>query len=248
MKTDAETPKKSVSKQVLEAIENMIRNGEISPGQYLPPERELATKLNVGRPAVREALKALEIIGVAEITQGKGTKINVPSVDNVFQPLVSSAYITQSDLINFTEARAVLEPKCACIAATRAKADQVQKLFKSLAKMRNSLDDPEAYNEADLLFHKTVVQATNNPVLVKIYETLAGFVWQLYQETKRLPDLTVGVAFHEALYKAVYNRDAAEAERQMQLHIDNTREKFMEFSGYSKLEDVDIQLPVDRKE
>jgi GntR family transcriptional repressor for pyruvate dehydrogenase complex len=232
---DTEMPKKSVSKQVLEAIENMIRNGEILQGQYLPPERELAARLNVGRPAVREALKALEIIGVAEITQGKGTKINVPSVDNVFQPLVSSAYITQSDLINFTEARAVLEPKCAYIAATRAKADQLQILFNSLTKMRNSLNDPETYNAGDLLFHKTIVQATNNPVLVKIYEALARFVWQLYQETKKLPDLTVGVGFHEELYKAIYNRNAVEAERQMQLHIENTREKFMEFSGYSQL-------------
>jgi GntR family transcriptional repressor for pyruvate dehydrogenase complex len=235
MKMDTKMPKKSVSKQVLEAIENIIRNGEILPGQYLPPERELAARLKVGRPAIREALKALEIIGVAEITQGKGTKIKIPSVDNVFQPLVSSAYITHSDLINFTEARAVLEPKCAYIAATRAKADQLQKLFKSLVKMRNSLNDPEAYNESDLQFHKTIVQATNNPVLVKIYETLAGFVWQLSQETKRLPDLTVGVGFHETLYKAIYNRNAVEAERQMQLHIEDTREKFMEFSGYSKI-------------
>jgi GntR family transcriptional repressor for pyruvate dehydrogenase complex len=229
-----EISKKTVSKQVLEAIENMIRTGEILPGQYLPPERELAVRLNVGRPAIREALKALEIIGVAEITQGRGTKINLPSVDNVFQPLVSSVYITQSDLINFTEARAVLEPKCAYIAATRAKADQLQQLYKSLSKMRNSLNDPDAYNESDLLFHKTIVQATNNPVLVKTYETLAGFVWQLYEETKRLPDLETGVEFHEALYKAIYNRNAAEAERQMQLHIEDTREKFMEFSGYSK--------------
>jgi DNA-binding FadR family transcriptional regulator len=232
---DGEIAKKSASKQVLEAIENMIRNGDILPGQLLPPERELASRLNVGRPAVREALKALEIIGVAEITQGKGTKINLPSVDNVFQPLVSSAYITQSDLINFTEARSALEPKCAYIAATRAKADQLQKLSESLVVMRNSLKDPDSYNAADLLFHKTVVQATNNPVLVKIYESLAGFVWQLYQETKRLPDLEAGVAFHEAMYKAIYNHNAGEAELQMQLHIEDTRKKFMEFSGYCKL-------------
>jgi DNA-binding FadR family transcriptional regulator len=232
---DAEMPKKSVSKQALEAIENMIRDGEILPGQYLPSERELAARLNVGRPAIREALKALQIIGVAEITQGKGTRINLPSVDNVFQPLVSSVCITQSDLINFTEARATIEPKCAYIAATRAKADQMQKLFQSLAAMRNSLKNPDAYNESDLLFHKTIIQATNNPVLVKIYKSLAGFVWQLYEETKRLPDLETGVGFHEALYKAIYNRNAAEAERQMRLHIEDTREKFMEFSGYSQL-------------
>jgi GntR family transcriptional repressor for pyruvate dehydrogenase complex len=227
---EAEVSKKSASKQVLEAIENMLSSGEILPGQLLPPERELAARLNVGRLAVREALKALEIMGIAEITQGRGTTINLPSVDNLFKPLLGPIYITHSDLINFTEARAVFEPKCASIAATRAKADQLGKLYESLNFMRKSLNDPDSYNEGDLLFHRTIVQATNNPVLVKIYETLAGFVWRLYEETKKLPDTEAGFTYHEEIYKAIYNRDPVEAERQMQLHIEDTRNKYMEFS------------------
>ncbi len=227
---DPKSSKKNVSKQVLEAIENMIRNGDVLPGQILPSERDLASELGVGRPAIREALKALEIIGVLEITQGRGAKIKLPSVDTVFQPLLSSICINQSDLINFTEARIIIEPKCAYIAANRAKADQLQKMFESLVLMRNSLDDPESFNEGDLMFHKIIVRATDNPILIKIYETMAVFVWQLYQETKNL-ELKTGLMFHEELYKAIYERNAGEAERQMQLHIEDTRKRYMEFSG-----------------
>lgn len=226
---DSEHEKQSVSRQVFTKIEQLLKSGAVQPGELLPSERELAAQFGVGRPAVREALKALEMMGVIEIIHGKGARVLTPDLDAIMKPLIASIVLTQSNVLNLIEVREVVEPQCAAIAATRATAEQLQKLHESLRQMERAAEIPGEFAAADYHFHNLVAQATNNPLLIRIYETITALLWDLQQKTAAIPDHQKTLRYHESIYQCIYRRDAPEALSVMKQHIHDTRTRFMNY-------------------
>lgn len=220
-----ENSRQSVSSQVLTEIQNMLKSGKIKPGDFLPSERELAASLNVGRPAVREALKALEIIGVVNIMHGKGIQVITPSVESVIQSLLAPVTITPADLFNILEVREIIDPKCAYIAAMRATADQLQALAELLVKMRNSVTNPAEFADADYEFHFKVAEFANNPMLKRVFEAVAGLLHLQHYRTAEIPGHQETIEFHTAVYRAIAEHNPEEAEKQMAAHIQDTRRR-----------------------
>ncbi|HEX7714872.1 MAG TPA: FadR/GntR family transcriptional regulator [Bacillota bacterium] len=225
---DERTGKKAFQ-EVVARLEALIKTGQVGFGEYLPPERELAGRFGVGRPAVREALKALEILGMVVIEHGKGARVTTPSLESWFQAIGTSLVLSPADFLHLMEARETLEPQLAFIAASRATAEQLQELGSSLTVMNRALEKVTEFAAADYRFHGLIAQATNNPVLIKIYEAIAGLLWLLQQETAVVPDRQKSYTYHEAIYRAVFERNPMVAREEMELHLKDTRERFLDF-------------------
>src|SRR5699024_4216839 len=139
------TPVSGVAGQLLEHF----TGGKLPPGTRLPPERQLATSLGVGRSAVREALAALEILGIVDVRPGSGTYLRGSASALLPQTLRWGLMIGSENTDQLSELRAGLESYTARLAAERVEESHLEALRSSLATMRESFGDVASYVEAD---------------------------------------------------------------------------------------------------
>src|SRR5206468_8120079 len=107
-------------------VKQLIAEGRFKSGDRLPPERELAEKFVVSRTSVREALRALESLGLIDIRPGEGTFVREVSIDALVGPLALLMTTQREAIGELFEARRVLEPALAALAASRGTPDEVQ--------------------------------------------------------------------------------------------------------------------------
>lgn len=152
--------------QIIERIQNLIREGTLRLGDKLPPERELAEQFGVSRTAVREAVKALREKGLVEIQPGRGTFIT-DSTSEVMRD--SLDFIVKVGLIdgvaNLNEVRTLLEPGIAAQAAEKATEADIETMAAAIAAMDQARNDADDFAEADLEFHLALAHATRNPLI-----------------------------------------------------------------------------------
>ena len=190
-----------------------IMDGEFPPGSTLPAERELAVRLGITRPTLREALQRLERDGWLVIQQGKPTCVNDIWVNgglNVLSALVRSDQELPADFIpNLLAVRLVLAP-----AYTRAAIQNHPELVLDCLKAAHDLESsPAAYAAFDWQLHHTLTIASGNPIYTLILNGFAGFYEQMAQRYFRREEARgASSAFYTALREAVDSGDAAQAE------------------------------------
>jgi DNA-binding FadR family transcriptional regulator len=215
----APIPLRQRYEQVADRIAADIRAGRLAPGERLPSERELARRLEVGRASVREAIASLQVAGMIETRPGSGSFVAAAAPELTREAHDSSP----SDLL---EARALLEPAVARLAASRAGADiEVEDL---LAAMEGPLER-ERWSNADRLFHRRIAALTGNPVLLALADQIAARMdeplWQrLRDESVATPGRSsVHAAEHRMIYEAIVDGDGAAAEFYATQHIARVR-------------------------
>lgn len=161
-------------------LESLILDGILSPGQQLPPERELAKQFDVSRPSVREAIQRLEAKGLLTRRQGGGTFVNENLSSNLSDPLLnllSSRADTQRDLL---ETRHALEGISAYFAALRGTKEDFERISQCHQAMNDSLqaDDIEAEAKAVMEFLTAIAEASHNVVLLHIVKSLSPLLEQ----------------------------------------------------------------------
>lgn len=207
-------------RRIAEQIAGMIARGDLPPGSRLPGERELATRLNVSRPSLREALIALELEGLVEVRGGSGVYVQAAAP----RPLGPEAEVPGP--FDVLDARLVVEPDCAALAARRDPAGRaaVAEAFARLVAAR-----PAGQGDAaDRDFHLAIAEASGNTALARI---VAG-LWrdQLAPVASRLTDLSVSparrrdnLAEHAAIASAIAAGDAPGARTAMRRHLSAVR-------------------------
>ena len=203
--------------QVADRIAADIRAGRLTPGERLPSERDLARRLEVGRASVREAIAALQVAGLVETRPGSGSFV-AATPDEVREVHDSSP----SDLL---EARALLEPQVARLAAQRGRPDdEIESL---LAQMEDATGD--VWNDCDRRFHLRIAVLTGNPVLADLAGRIAAVMdeplWQrLRDDSIAVPGrTTLHLAEHRMIYEAIAEGDADAAELYASQHIRRVR-------------------------
>ncbi len=196
-------------------------------GDRLPPERELCQMLGVGRASLREALKALEIMGMIETRLGDGTFVCGRS-EFFSRPLLwaiaGSAPDETSQLI---EARSCIEVEMAGWAAERATPDELAIIARHLTEMKSAEHQPEAFLEADLNFHLAVGAAAHNRILMNALHLIRNLMRQWIGRTLRVPDIArIALTQHGEIYEALADRDSARARVAMQRHLDEMGRQF----------------------
>jgi len=213
------TSEKSVS-TVATSLLDLFTSGSISPGTRLPPERELAKVLAVGRSAVREALAALEILGVVDVRPGSGTYLRGSTSELLPQSLRWGILIGERSTEELIEVRGALEIYAARLAAERMSEMSVSRLAEHLAAMESSLHNMGAFVEADLRFHLELAEATANAVLLDTLQIIRSLlrVWadRAVQDSEQAE---VALREHARVYDAIRARDGDAAASAMAGHM-----------------------------
>jgi DNA-binding FadR family transcriptional regulator len=213
--------------QVADRIAADIRAGRLAAGERLPSERDLARRLEVGRASVREAIGALQVQGVIETRPGSGSFVARDARERLPSGLPHDAGPT-----DVLEARALIEPEVARLAAQRGRPDpECERL---LAAMEAASDpaDPAAragWNESDRLFHRQIAALTGNPVLAGIADHIASLMdqplWQrLRDDSIAMPGRTaIHLAEHRMIYEAIAEGDLDAAALYAAQHVKRVR-------------------------
>lgn len=172
--------KSSIAEKVIHQIRLLIESGQFPPGSRLPTERELAVKLNVSRPSVREALKALILLGVIENRPGSGNYLSKNTNKFSSEALDILFLISKSTILEIFEVRKGMEGWVVSLAAKRRTKDDLQLMSAALRSMKKSINNTEAYKKHENEFHMAVVDAAKNDVVSHLMEKL----YSLLDETK----------------------------------------------------------------
>jgi DNA-binding FadR family transcriptional regulator len=221
---------KQVYEQVAERIRAGIRNGHFLADERLPSERELSTRFHVGRPAVREAIGALQNQGLVVTRRNAGTYISGDAVQRLSLAEDASSIDVDPDFSpgSTLDLRLILEPAIARRAARRAQPDTLAEHY--LAQMESITDttDPEQcalWNDSDRLFHRQLAVMTGDPLLVKMADVIAKTMDQPLW--KRLKDdgiyeanrVQLYVSEHRLIYEAIVCGDSDAAAMYVEQHI-----------------------------
>lgn len=164
--------KATSSEIIVHQILDGVTSGRIKPGDKLPTERELSAMFGVCRASVREATRALTLMGYLEVFQGKGAFLRRDVARDQLSSERLSGALAAVDSLDLVEIRDVLECKAVALASSRATASQLEAISLQVARMDELIDDPADFYEADLEFHRTLAEASNNEVLVEIMHLL----------------------------------------------------------------------------
>jgi len=222
--------------QIVSNILEMIKEGKLVSGQKLPPERELAVQMNVGRPTVRSALRALASMNVIEIRPGSGTFISSLSTGSLIEHLEFVYFLEPNSITQLYEARKSLELSTVALAAERITDDELQELEKSVIRMKLADSEhriDEAY-ELDRTFHKLIATATRNPLLAQFVEVVGELVGIDYRREiiQMRGTATTSGEDHERILAALKQRDPDAARSAMLIHLTHSEE------GHRKLAEL----------
>jgi GntR family transcriptional repressor for pyruvate dehydrogenase complex len=207
--------------QAIEGVRQLIASGEFRPGDKLPKENDLAARLGVSRGSLREAVSALELVGVLQARQGDGTYLTSLDPSRLMEVISLVVDFSHDDsILQLLEVRRLIEPVSASLAAARATPEQLDEVLAALDAMRRARA-PEAFVEADQAFHAAIAQATGNPALAALLDNLAGptiraRVWRAITEQRATEDT---IAEHERIYEALAARDPELARAAGAMHI-----------------------------
>ncbi len=207
----------AVAKQLLD----YLTNGNFAPGTRLPPERSLAASLGVGRSTLREAMAALDVLGIIEVRPGSGAYLTSDSAGLLPQAIKWSLLLGQPRTKDLVEVREYLEVMAAKLAAGRAVDDDIDRLSGHVGAMREAGEDVEAFVAADLAFHFEVARIAGNTVLQDILHSIRSLLLVWFDRTLRVPGTIADTLVeHEAVFEAIRTRSPVKAERRMKQLMD----------------------------
>ena len=197
-----------------------IRTGAIQPRERLPAERVLALELGVSRNVLREAIGSLTAMRLLETRPGSGVYVSELDAASMIDPFQFGAALGPSHLRSVIQARMVVEPGIAALAAQFGTPEQIDGLYKLIELSRTLIDDADAYLDADMAIHDAIVQMAGNAILSRMSNALRRPVRASREITNTGPPMREGsLAGHEAIFQAIAARDADRAARAMQDHI-----------------------------
>ncbi len=222
---DLPTAGTRVFDQILEYFKKALVEGDLKPGDHLPPERQLASSLGVGRSSLREALRALEILGLVSIVAGQGTFVLPPNTHSLSTFLEVTLALRPTFSENILEARTIIECEAVRLAAKRASAEERAHMREALEQMLRATVGDETGPQADFAFHNWIIQATRNDFLIFLYDAIEVLLRRGYGERWRvalanIPGILdlLGKA-HKGIFEAIEARNSILAEERMREHF-----------------------------
>ena len=211
---------KTATELVAQRLMGLLSSGALKPGDRLPPERDLAQQMDVGRTTVREALKLLTLSGLLEAKRGNGTYVTRNFNNFISTQIKWPLLLNVTEVDRIVEGREALETKAASLAAQRATLEEIEKIsvFQQLLEIEGR--DIERETEIDLKFHHAIAKASHNEVLwrlmLSLQDILREYIALSNQNTDRIEST---VAEHRAIYDAIASRSPKEAEQAMIKHL-----------------------------
>ena len=213
--------KVTLADDVVKQLGSMIQSGAWPPGYQLPPERQLVEQFGVSRNTLREALKALSLMGVLESRQGGGnyvsTDINRRIVSASFQFLDLQ---DGKNIFDLLETRRTIEVRTAYLAAKDPTPELISALQQDNICMKENVQDTNEASKYDMDFHFRIAQATGNVFYEEISRILYTPAVSLMRETTLIRSLmNCSVAYHDLILDAIAKRDPDLSAEYMYKHL-----------------------------
>lgn len=206
--------------QVVNHVRSLIENGTLKPGDQIPPERDLAQALKISRTSLRAGIGYLAAMGVMKIRHGVGTFVADGPADFGKASLRFIGALHGFQSWHMFEARILLESTLAALAAERGKEEHHVALAEEVAEMFAAVDNPSEYLIHDALFHRIIAQASGNPILAAIMETVTSSMYENRRKTvERSIDLRESANMHRKIYRAIRARKPSDARELMEQHL-----------------------------
>ena len=227
---------KRVYEQIVEQIKELMRQGDLKPGDKLMSERELSDKLGVSRTSVREALSALDFLGILESRQGEGTFISNVSEQVLIEPLALFMMMDREASLELLEVRKMMESDAAELAAFRAEDEDIEKMSKALALMEQDLKQKVLGEENDAIFHYSIAEATRNTMLMKMMSLISDLLVQNMRTSRQYLYNKKGNAEklyqqHCNIYRAIKEGNPKQAKQEMFDHLDFVEKELTSFQN-----------------
>jgi GntR family transcriptional repressor for pyruvate dehydrogenase complex len=228
-------PKASFFQEVILRFEDLLRSGALKPGEKLPSEPELALAFQVSRPTLREALKAMNLLGLLVSRNGDGTYVSDDHGRMFRNALYFSSVLSAVDFLGLIEARIAIEPFLAEQAATRATEADIQRMKGCIERMQAGVGRLEPYLAAEVAFHDEIARAARSPILQAILNSLRDLL--LEGRRKITADQTGpdNLQFHTRIFEAIRKRSPALARSRMLEHLEDGRNRYQAFYRKFKL-------------
>lgn len=220
------SPREPPVAEITRKLLDFLLSGAVAPGAKIPPERQLAEALAVGRSSVREAIKSLSFLGLLDVRQGDGTYLSRSGADLLPEVVEWGLLLGEPSVLDIVEARAELEVVVAGFAAQRADDEGQARLEKCLERMRKAGNRVGAYIEADAAFHLELAQLSGNDTFIRLVSSFSSL---LRAWAKRVlvhaGETETSLAVHEPIVLAVRDGDAEAARTAMRNHMDRARRR-----------------------
>jgi GntR family transcriptional repressor for pyruvate dehydrogenase complex len=220
--------RRGLAEHAVDQIERLIIEGLLVAGQKLPSERELGTRLGVSRPTLREAIRALTMMGILESRQGDGTYVRDAEPGFLLRP-ARVLLAGDAGLGWLFEVRGLLEGGAAAFAATRATPAELDEVNAWLASYPTGRVDPDDVRVRDLQLHSLIVSAAHNELLSAIVASLSSALLDSRTLTGQEPEWEVlGMVDLKAVAEAIVRRDPSAAQLAMRRHLDNGQQRYLQ--------------------
>jgi GntR family transcriptional regulator, transcriptional repressor for pyruvate dehydrogenase complex len=222
-------PRNALSENIVSKLLALLKEKKLQPGERLPPERDLAERLQVSRPSLREALRALSIMHVVEIRQGSGTYISSLEPKLLVEHLDFVFALADSTYLSLFEARKVVEVGICALAAERITDAEIARLEGCLEKSQLWMTDADEYLQADVDLHEIITEAAASPILSRIMASISHLSRASRQRTAVLPGIAHQViADHQAIVDALKMHDPDAARVAMYQHLTHVEQRLLE--------------------
>ncbi|MCS7025482.1 MAG: FadR family transcriptional regulator [Bryobacteraceae bacterium] len=220
--------RRSLTDEIVDQLTSLIARGVLKPGTRMPSEKVLSEQFGVGRTSVREALRSLAAMGLIESQAGEGHFVSAnvaAAVDRALQVGILLGGIRIEELI---EARLLLEPEAAALAARRATDEQLAAIERQQNSMEQAGSDYGRYLEADLQFHLTIAAASQNSILANLLASIRGhlqsWIRQALSQGKR-KRAESSLIEHRRILEAIRRKKERAARQAMSHHILSSSEE-----------------------
>ncbi len=218
--------------QIVNQVRDLIAKGNLKAGDKLPPERELTEKFDVSRASIREAMSALEILGLIESRGSQGNFIKVDAMDALIDGASLKELLKNHSPLEVFEARCEIEPVMGALAAERKTREDLERLKKCLIKLNalgrqveSDLKQIDNYMEEDRRFHLLIAQCAHNSVLLTVYSAVNLMLKEKHWKVLKMKTLVKEGNIkkfekeHTEIFNAIRDSDSELARINMREHL-----------------------------
>lgn len=216
--------RETLSQQVTQGLLGLIADHGLRPGDALDSEAALATEFGVSKPVIREAVRALQAVGILEVANGRRAVVRTITSEpllNFFQWVI---YAHDDAEVEMLELRRGLETQSAVLAAQRATDDEIDSMREIIEQMSDHLEEADTFVELDAQFHLAIAAASHNTLLRHLVESIRNPIQQTIRDGLRRKWTPEGrqrtFQIHADIFAALEKRDGVAAQQVMAEHFD----------------------------
>lgn len=213
-----------VSESVRRELTEMIWSGKLPAGERLPPERELMQRFGVSRSVVREAINDLSSRGLLKTRPGFRPIVSKPDYESALgsmgQMVTNLIANDEQGVWNLFETRMFLEAALARLAASSARREDIQRLEAALARNREAVGKRGEFELTDIAFHHVLYEIPRNPIYPAVHRAYVAWLYDRWRQIEVTEEIDrMNYAGHEAIFRAIVDRDPEAAEQAVRRHL-----------------------------